>query len=89
MLRNYTSKQVNVLACLIEETGTVTKIEDGEYKYEHKGRGAITTVLIFAVSNKQNPQAGDYIIQLSKEDIYLCPADVFKEKYVVTGMVIK
>ena len=89
MLREYTSKPCKVLACMIEDTGTVTKVKDGEYKYKHKGRGASSTLLTFATSPKQVPKPGDYIIQWSKQDVYCCDADTFKKKYSVEGMVIK
>jgi hypothetical protein len=74
---------------MIEDTGTVTKVKDGEYKYKHKGRGASSTLLTFATSPKQVPKPGDYIIQWSKQDVYCCDADTFKKKYSVEGMVIK
>ena len=89
MLREYTSIPQTVLACMIEDAGTVTKIKAGEYKYTHKGRGASTTLLTFATSPKQTPKAGDFIIQHSKTDTYLCPKDVFEAKYKGQSMVIR
>lgn len=89
MLREYQSKPVSVLACMIEDTGIVTKKKAGEYEYTHKGRGASTTLLVFSASEKQVPEVGDFIIKLSDEDIYLCKAGVFCEKYNVRGMYIR
>jgi len=89
MLREYNSKPSTVLACMIEDTGTVTKVpkEEGTYLYQNKGKGASTTRMKFKASKK--PVAGDYIIQHNKEDVYHCTADVFASKYSIKGMVIK
>lgn len=88
MLREYNSKPCTILACMIEDTGTVTKIEDAEgtWEYKHKGKGASTTLMVFQASKE--PVPGDYIIQHSKTDIYHCPADVFASKYAVKGAMI-
>lgn len=85
MLRQYNSIPKTVLACMIEDTGTVTKIKAGEYKYEHKGKGASMTLLVFQTSPKQEPKTGDFIMYENRDDIYLCPADVFHGKYRIQG----
>jgi len=90
VLIEYTSKPVTVLACKIEEEGKVEKCKKaGVYCYTHKGKGAVSTKLDFTVATGQKPEAGDYIIYLDAEDIYLCKADVFDKKYGVKGMIIK
>jgi len=90
MLIEYTSKPITVLACKMLEEGTIEKAKKaGMYVYSHKGKGAVKTRLEFAVSSNQKPVPGDYIIKLSKDNIYLCKADVFDKKYGVKGMVIR
>jgi len=90
MLRSYTSRPTTVMACMIEEDGKTEKVKAGIYRYTHKGRGAASTLLEFTVGAKQKaPVAGDFIIRLDKEDIYLCGREVFLKKYEVKGMVIK
>lgn len=89
MLREYTSKPCTVLACEMIEEGDVKDKGKGVWRYTHKGRGASTTMLDFSVSKDQEPEAGDFIIKLSKTDIYLCKAEVFHAKYGVKGMVIR
>lgn len=88
MLKEYISKPCTILACMIEDTGTVTKIKDAEgaWEYKNKGKGATRILMQFQASKK--PVPGDFIIQHSKTDIYHCTADVFAAKYVVKGMVI-
>lgn len=88
MLKEYTSTPQTVLACMIIDAGTVTKKKAGEYEYIAKGKGASTTKLLFATSPKQEPEVGDFIIYHSKDDIYLCKAEVFNVKYRPKGMVI-
>ena len=88
MLREYVSKPSTVLACIITDKGTLTKKKAGEYEYKEKGKGASTTLLLFATSPKQEPEVGDAIIFLDKEDIYLCKAGVFHGKYNHKGMEI-
>lgn len=92
MLREYTSKQVTVLACKIEEGGEVIKLskekgDKGRYEYKHKGSGASTTRLEFDASKL--PAVGDFIIHESKTDVYHIPADLMAKKYNVKGMYIK
>jgi len=86
MIKEYTTKPCTILACCIEKEGTVTK-KDDKFVYECKGKGAVRTKLTFTATTK--PKVGDYIIQLDKEDIYLCKREVFLKKYKVKGMVIK
>jgi hypothetical protein len=91
MLKEYDSRPCTVLACLIEETGVVTKLKEKDkssfkYKYTHKGRGASTTLLEFNAPEK--PEVGDYIIMASKTDVYHCDAKLFAKKYTRKGMSI-
>ena len=89
MLREYTSIPQKRLACQIEETGTLEKLSDGVAKYENKV-GAITELLEFTYSaNQGKPEPGDYIVQLSKEDVYLVKKDVFEASYRSTGFKLK
>lgn len=94
MLREYTSKPCTVLACMIEDAGEVTEVKGKEstFQYKHKGKGAVSTLMVFTAAPDEDGdyliQPGDYIIQVSKTDIYHCPADVFKMKYSVQGSVI-
>lgn len=87
MLRKYVTKPSDVMACKITEKGKITRPEGvttkkGTYIYKEKA-GAITTLLEFEAS--KTPAVGDYIIFLSKEDIYHCPEDVFDKKYALEG----
>jgi len=82
VLREYTSVPQKVLACKIEEDGTLKKV-DKEWEYMHKTK-AITSKMRFSASKE--PKPGDYIIQQSKTDVYCCPADVFDMKYKPTGV---
>ena len=95
MLKKYTQRAIDILACEIHKDGKIEKLLDekkkevkGEYVYTHRGRSAITTRLIFSVDPKQEPQAGDFIVHANKDDIYCCPKDVFDKKYLVAGMSI-
>lgn len=90
MLKNYPIKPGDVMACEIAEDGTLTDLEGGVWKYRHKGRGPATTILEFTIGAKQAaPKVGDFIIRLSKTDIYLCGRAVFLKKYVVERMRIR
>lgn len=88
MLREYVSKPQAILACIITEKGILTKKKSGEYEYKEKGKGASTTLLLFAVPSKQTPEIGDFIMYADKEDVYLCKADLFHAKYNHKGMEI-
>jgi len=89
MLREYTTRPLTVLACIVEKEGEVTKVKDKEglYQYKHKGKGAITTLLTFTATAPVEP--GDAIIMVSDTDISHCPWDVFQAKYNVQGMQIQ
>ena len=88
MLREYTSIPQSRLACQIEETGKVEKVREGVAKYENKV-GSVTELMEFTYSDGQKPEAGDYIVHLSKTDIYLVKKDVFEKSYRSTGFKLK
>lgn len=41
----------------------------------------IGSVYVEEVKDGENIQTGDYVIFLSKDDVYRCPQDVFEAKY--------
>ena len=94
MLREYTTRPVKVLACIILEKGKLSKLVDdkgketGKWRYIEKA-GGLTCQLDFSVPAGVEPVVGDAIIQQSKEDIYHCPKAVFEHKYAVQGMMIR
>ena len=88
MLREFITKQKKVLACEILESGKLTKLESGYYKYNNK-IGAVNVEYEFSVDTKQVPVVGDMIMYLSKDDVYLCKRKVFDDKYSPVGMVIR
>lgn len=88
MLIEYISKPVTVLACEIKKEGKIKKEKEGVYVYTYKGRGAASTRLEFTTNAEQKVRIGDFIIKLA-DDCYLCPADVFKRKYGIKGMIIR
>lgn len=82
MLKEYETRSVSILACEILEGGKLSQVKGSKdrYKYEHKGKGGILTILEFD-GNGHEPEAGDFIIQRTKDDVYLCPMEAFHEKY--------
>lgn len=87
MLKEYNSKPTTVLACRIEEGGTIAKLKKTDmYEYKHKGKGATTTLLQFTASKE--PAEGDYIMQFRKGEYYHHPEDVFNSMYITKGMTI-
>lgn len=92
MYREYNTRPGKVLACCISEKGALSKLvaesgeDTGKYRYKEKSNGLN---LILDFSCHQEPAVGDYIIQQSKTDIYLCPKDSFESKYVPQGMIIQ
>lgn len=86
MLREYTTIQQKVLACIIKEEGKLKELEKGKWEYKHKGKGAAQTLLIFSVNAGKKPKFGDAIMFQSKDDIYHCPKKVFDAKYASSGM---
>jgi hypothetical protein len=88
MLQPYESVPTSILACPILEKGKLTKVKDSIWNYHCKGKGGITTSMDFD-AGKKTPEAGDYIIQQSKADIYHCPKEVFEKKYKPTGFTLR
>jgi len=89
MLREYTNKPTTRLACQISEKGKIEKIKTGVYSYSAQGSGASKIYLEFTIGAKQKaPVAGDYIIQLSKDDVYCSPKDAFEEAWVPKGFYV-
>jgi len=87
MLKEYSSKPCTVLACEILEEGKVEGSKAKGYTYTCKGVHGITTLMKFEATVK--PEVGDFIIELSKNDVYHCPKDVFEKKYSTTRMLIQ
>ena len=88
MLREYSSIPQKRLACQIEESGKVEKVSDGIAKYENKV-GAVTELLEFKYTEGQKPEVGDYIVFISKEDVYLVKKDLFESSYRSTGFKLR
>ena len=89
MLKEFVNRPQKRLACVIEEKGELEKLEKGVWKYTHKGKGATTTLLKFStLKNKKDaePQVGDYIVFLSKTDVYLCDKKTWEDAWSPSGM---
>lgn len=85
MLKTFTTRVVDILACEISADGEMKVLDEGRWNYQAKGAGALRTNLDFSVSADQEPEVGDYIIQESKSDCYLCKKAVFDRKYSPKG----
>lgn len=88
MLREYTSIPQKRLACQIEETGVLTKVDDGIAKYTNKV-GAITELMEFSYKEGEKPEVGDYIVQEEKSSYYLSKKERFEADYRGTGFKLR
>jgi len=87
MLKEFKNKPQTRLACVIDEKGELVEVKKGIWKYTHQARGCTKTLLEFTVGAKQKaPEAGDYIVFLSKDDIYLCGKEEFEKAWNPVGM---
>jgi hypothetical protein len=90
MLKEYTNIPASRLACVIEESGVLTKLTKGEWKYTNRGRGAVSTELVFMTRTKQkDPVPGDYIVQISKTDVYHCDKKTWEGNWIPKGFYVK
>lgn len=74
--REYQSRPVTRLAYRITESDAVQALPDCTYVIEIDGEDV-------SFKAYEPPQAGDYVVYLTDEDIYHCSAAVFRERNVV------
>lgn len=87
MLREYQSIPQKRLACQIEEGAKVEKLRAGVARYTNKV-GAIQEIMEFQYGDRK-PEVGDYIVQVSKDDVYLVKKELFERTYRSTGFKLR
>jgi len=95
MFRSYKPRPMTkgLLAVEIkEEFSTLKELKvdkEGKGTYEYTSKASAQGMQIrVEFESTTRPELGDFIIQASKTDVYLCNAEEFNKKYMPTGSVL-